>query len=146
MNRDRPEYANARTILSEVVPLDTPYVLFLDPGGACNFRCSFCPCNRGDFRNQERHAVMSMELFHRILDDIEGFPSQIKVKPVWLRGAAAAQGLLPYGKGDQGQESLPGAALHHKRISAVGGGKPKFGGQRYRHGADIRGGIDREGL
>lgn len=28
MNRDRLEYANARNILSEVVPLDTPYVLF----------------------------------------------------------------------------------------------------------------------
>lgn len=79
MNRDRLEYANARTVLSEVVPLDTPYVLFLDPCGACNFRCRFCPCNRADFKNQERHAVMSMELFHKILDDIEEFPSQIKV-------------------------------------------------------------------
>lgn len=43
MNRDRLEYANARNILSEVVPLDTPYVLFLDPCGACNFKCKFCP-------------------------------------------------------------------------------------------------------
>lgn len=78
-NRDRLEYANARENLSSVVPLDTPYVLFLDPCGACNFKCRFCPCNNSDFKKEERHAVMGMELFHKILDDIEEFPEQIKV-------------------------------------------------------------------
>lgn len=79
VNRDRLEYANARENLSSVVPLDTPYVLFLDPCGACNFKCRFCPCNNSDFKKEERHAVMGMELFHKILDDIEEFPEQIKV-------------------------------------------------------------------
>lgn len=79
MSRDRLEYANPRTALSEVVPLDTPYVLFLDPCGACNFKCKFCPCNNSDYKKQQRHAVMDMDLFHKILDDLEEFPSQIKV-------------------------------------------------------------------
>jgi radical SAM protein with 4Fe4S-binding SPASM domain len=79
MNRDRLEYANARNILSEVVPLDTPYVLFLDPCGACNFKCKFCPCNNSDYLSQQRHEVMDMELFQKILADIEEFPQQIKV-------------------------------------------------------------------
>lgn len=77
MNRDRLEYANARNILSEVVPLDTPYVLFLDPCGACNFKCKFCPCNNSDYLSQQRHEVMDMELFQKILADIEEFPQQI---------------------------------------------------------------------
>ena len=79
VNRDRLEYANAREKLSMVVPLDTPYVLFLDPCGACNFKCRFCPCNNSDFKKEERHAIMGMELFHKILDDIEEFPGKIKV-------------------------------------------------------------------
>jgi len=79
MNRDRLEYANNRTVLSEVVPLDTPYVIFLDPCGACNFKCKFCPCNNSDFMVSERHAVMDMDLFHKILDDIQDFPNQVKV-------------------------------------------------------------------
>ena len=79
MNRDRLEYANTRNILSEVVPLDTPYVLFLDPCGACNFKCKFCPCNHSDYLSQQRHEVMDMELFQKILADIEEFPQQIKV-------------------------------------------------------------------
>ena len=31
-----------RTRLEEVIPLETPFVLFVDPSSACNFRCKFC--------------------------------------------------------------------------------------------------------
>lgn len=79
MYRDRLEYANERTDLSQVAPISTPYVLFLDPCGACNFKCSFCPCNNSDWKASERHEKMSMDLFHKILDEIEQFPEQIKV-------------------------------------------------------------------
>lgn len=79
MYRDRLEYANTRTDLSQAVPISTPYVLFLDPCGACNFKCSFCPCNNSDWMVEQRHEKMSMDLFHKILDDIEMFPDRIKV-------------------------------------------------------------------
>jgi len=78
-DRTRREIANQRTVLSEVVPLSTPYVLFIDPCGACNFKCNFCPCNNSDFLEKERHAMMDMELFHKILNDIEDFPEKLKV-------------------------------------------------------------------
>ena len=79
LNRDRLEYSNARTKLEEAVPLEAPFVLFLDPCGACNFACKFCPCNNSDFMIKERHEKMSMELFLKILDDLEEFPERIKV-------------------------------------------------------------------
>jgi MoaA/NifB/PqqE/SkfB family radical SAM enzyme len=79
VNRDRLEFANLRENLSEVVPLNTPYVIFLDPCGACNFQCKFCPCNNSNFKNKERHAMMDIKLFRKILNDIEGFPEQVKV-------------------------------------------------------------------
>lgn len=79
VNRDRLEFSNNRTDLSKVVPLPAPYVLFLDPCGACNFKCKFCPCNNSDFKKSERHEIMGRELFYKILKDIEAFPEQIKV-------------------------------------------------------------------
>ena len=30
-----------RTKLEEVIPLDTPFVVFVDPSDACNFKCKF---------------------------------------------------------------------------------------------------------
>lgn len=79
VNRDRLEFFNDRHDLSKVVPLSTPFVIFLDPCGACNFKCSFCPCNNSDFMVKERHKIMDMTLFNKILDDIDHFPEQIKV-------------------------------------------------------------------
>ena len=32
-----------RTKLEEVFPLDTPFLIFLDPSDLCNFQCKFCP-------------------------------------------------------------------------------------------------------
>lgn len=31
-----------RENLCDVVPLKTPYVLFIDPSNVCNFKCNFC--------------------------------------------------------------------------------------------------------
>ena len=32
-----------RVALQEVIPLETPFLLYVDPSSACNFRCQFCP-------------------------------------------------------------------------------------------------------
>ncbi len=79
VNRDRLEFSNARTDLGKAVPLSTPFVVFLDPCGACNFSCKFCPCNHSDFMSLERHEKMSMQIFEKVLDDLAEFSEQIKV-------------------------------------------------------------------
>lgn len=79
INRDRLEFSNNRIDLSKAVPLPTPFVVFLDPCGACNFSCKFCPCNNSDFKVVERHEKMSMEVFYKILGDLESFSQPIKV-------------------------------------------------------------------
>lgn len=79
INRDRLEFSNDRTDLSKVTPLATPFVVFLDPCGACNFSCKFCPCNNSDFKVAERHEKMNIELFNKILNDLEEFPDHVKV-------------------------------------------------------------------
>ena len=79
VNRDRLEKANSRAVLSEVVPLKAPYVVFVDPCGACNLSCAFCPCNTADFMNAERHKMMDSKLFNKIVDDLMQFEEPVKV-------------------------------------------------------------------
>lgn len=79
VNRDRLEFSNARTDLGKAAPISTPFVVFLDPCGACNFSCKFCPCNQSDFMASQRHEKMSMQMFEKVLSDLKEFPEQIKV-------------------------------------------------------------------
>lgn len=75
---------NKRTPLETVVPLASPYVIFLDPSGRCNFKCNFCPCNVDGYMMEERHKIMEWELFKKIADDIAAFEEQVKV--IYLNG------------------------------------------------------------
>lgn len=65
--------------LEEVVPLEAPYIVYIDPCGACNFKCNFCPCNTSDFMVKERHKVMDLALFHKIVDNLKEFPQKVRV-------------------------------------------------------------------
>lgn len=77
--KEKPIVQNERHALEDVVPLDTPYIVYIDPSGACNLNCSFCPCNMSAYRKEERHKIMDMNLFTKIVDDLKEFPSKIKV-------------------------------------------------------------------
>ena len=76
---EQQETKQARTKLEEVVPRAAPFVIYLDPCGACNFKCSFCPCNISGERAAERHAVMNWELFEKIAEDLNAFHGQVSV-------------------------------------------------------------------
>lgn len=75
----KPREKGKRASLDEVVPRQAPFVVYLDPCGACNFRCSFCPCNRSDVLKAERHQMMDWTLFEKILEDLKAFRGQISV-------------------------------------------------------------------
>ena len=56
-----------RTELRDVVPLDTPYALHIDPTNFCNFHCSFCPRNLDNFHDiAGDYKHMDLELFKRL--------------------------------------------------------------------------------
>lgn len=81
-----------RTRLEEVIPLKTPFHLFVDPSSACNFRCKFC------FHGTNEHMdkrVMSFELFTKIIDDIQLFPDQLKVLRLYKDGEPLINKNLP---------------------------------------------------
>ena len=70
-----------RTALQDVIPLDTPFLLYVDPSSACNFRCQFCPTGHIDLLKKSgyRRRVMNLPLFEKLLSDLEAFPQALRV-------------------------------------------------------------------
>lgn len=79
---------DGRTDLETVIPIATPYVLFVDPASACNFRCPFCPTGHlkmikdtGRFQ-----GVLKYDLFTKIIDDLAEFDEPIRVLRLYKDG------------------------------------------------------------
>jgi MoaA/NifB/PqqE/SkfB family radical SAM enzyme len=77
-----------RTNLEEVIPLETPFVIFVDPSDRCNFECKFCPTgNKQLMREIGRPLkVMEFDLFKKIIDGISGFERPLKVLRLYKDG------------------------------------------------------------
>lgn len=78
-----------RTKLETVIPLQTPFIINIDPSERCNFRCKFCPT--GDLelmKNTKGRLVepMSFEIYKKIIDDICKFDEPIKVLRLYKDG------------------------------------------------------------
>jgi radical SAM protein with 4Fe4S-binding SPASM domain len=70
-----------RVALQDVIPLDTPFLLYVDPSSACNFRCDFCPTGHVDLIKASgyRRSVMPFPLFEKLVADLAEFSQPIKV-------------------------------------------------------------------
>jgi len=82
-----PEFDD-RQNLAELLPLDTPISLFIDPSSLCNFHCKFCPTGdpqliKASGRTQQ---YLPIELYKKILGDIAEFPRKIKVLRLYKDG------------------------------------------------------------
>jgi len=77
-----------RTRLETVIPLDVPFLVFLDPSDVCNFQCKFCPTgNRELIKGIHRHSrVMDFDLYKKIIDDLCAFEHPIKVLRLYKDG------------------------------------------------------------
>ncbi|ATX82972.1 radical SAM additional 4Fe4S-binding SPASM domain-containing protein [Mariprofundus ferrinatatus] len=77
-----------RTPLQEVIPLATPFVLFVDPASACNFLCPFCPTGHRDLIEQTGRfqGVMKFDLFCKVIDELDGFAEPVKVLRMYKDG------------------------------------------------------------
>lgn len=77
-----------RTKLETVIPLSTPFVMFVDPSSACNFRCKFCPTgDRQLIKNTGRwQGTMKFDLYTKIIDDLKEFDRPLKVLRLYKEG------------------------------------------------------------
>lgn len=77
-----------RTRLETVIPLATPFVVFLDPSNVCNFTCDFCPTGNSKFniRKYRKPEIMELGLYKKIIDDLCDMPGKIKVLRLYKDG------------------------------------------------------------
>jgi MoaA/NifB/PqqE/SkfB family radical SAM enzyme len=78
-----------RTALETVIPLATPFIIYIDPSDRCNFQCSFCPTgDRNLMKNTtgRNHGLLDFELYQKIIDDLGEFAEPIKVIRLYKDG------------------------------------------------------------
>jgi MoaA/NifB/PqqE/SkfB family radical SAM enzyme len=77
-----------RTRLETVLPLSTPFVIFIDPSDACNFKCSFCPTGDTDLMKEVGRPLKQLpwDLYTKIIDDICDFDQKVKVIRLYKDG------------------------------------------------------------
>lgn len=77
-----------RTKLETVIPLTTPFVIFVDPSDVCNFRCKFCPTGDLDLMKKVGRPLKPMDfgLYKKIIDDICEFENPIKILRLYKDG------------------------------------------------------------
>jgi MoaA/NifB/PqqE/SkfB family radical SAM enzyme len=93
-------YHANRTPIETVIPLDTPFILYLDPSSVCNLSCSFCPCGRAhedlwSAEKRESITVMPFDLFKKIIDDCKDFPDKVKTLRLYKEGEPLLNPRLP---------------------------------------------------
>lgn len=77
-----------RTKLETVIPLATPFTIFVDPSDLCNFQCKYCPNSDKEAISKTNRGlkIMDFELYKRVIDGICEFDKPIKVLRLYKDG------------------------------------------------------------
>ena len=77
-----------RTPLETVIPLATPFIVFMDPASSCNFTCTFCPTGHRELiKDTGRfNGAMKYDVFTKAIDDLAEFGKPIKVLRMYKDG------------------------------------------------------------
>lgn len=80
--------STSRPDLGAKLPLQTPYVLLIDPSNYCNLRCKFCPTGHDTLIQKSNRclAVLDFELYKKIINDTHDFDDEIKVLRLYKEG------------------------------------------------------------
>lgn len=72
-----------RVKLSDVVPLETPFTLFIFPTTYCNFKCNYCGHSLGLETMKEKYSFvpqsMTMEIFEQVVEQAKEFRDKFKL-------------------------------------------------------------------
>lgn len=77
----KPGYDSVRLPLKDVVPVSTPFTLFISPSQLCNFKCHFCAQSLSKEKKKEQGFVainQDFEVFKKIAEQSKKFPDKYK--------------------------------------------------------------------
>ncbi len=76
-----PGYDKRRRKLSDIVPLSTPFTLFVTPSQLCNFRCRYCTQSLAAQQKKAvgfRSQLLTEDVFFKIAEQAAEFPEKFK--------------------------------------------------------------------
>lgn len=70
-----------RVLLQDVIPLNTPFLIYVDPSSLCNFKCKFCPTGHKDLIKESTYKrnTLDFELFKKFILGLGEFETPLKV-------------------------------------------------------------------
>lgn len=77
----KPGYDRERQCLKDIIPIDTPFTLFVSPSQLCNFKCHFCAQSLSAEKKKEEGFVainQDFEVFKKIAEQSREFPNKYK--------------------------------------------------------------------
>lgn len=128
MAKLKAQFNEVRENLAEVIPLATPFVIYVEISSLCNLECKFCPQHISPEAILKKN--MTFDIFKKMVDDINDF----SIKPKLLRFCGLGDSLMnkdfismvKYASDSQVAERLElitnGALLNDKYISEL----PKY--------------------
>ena len=65
--------------LKENIPLKTPYVVYLEPSGYCNFKCKFCHQYEEPEKMKKLASLMQPSTISKLISDLKNFDDKVKL-------------------------------------------------------------------
>jgi len=88
-----------RVKLADVIPLDTPFALYLFHTNHCNFKCIYCAHSLGREKMKQEYnfipEAMSDDVFDRTLEQMKAFPNKFKFVSFTGQGEPLTNKKLP---------------------------------------------------
>jgi GTP 3',8-cyclase len=78
--------------LRDNIPLRTPYVIYVEPSGFCNFKCHFCPQYNSPGMKK---SMMTQRTFDTLIHQLKGFEDKIRMIRFCGQGEPSLNKLLP---------------------------------------------------
>ncbi len=98
----KPNFDTNRQRLTDILPLNSPFTIYIEPTRVCNIKCFYCIHSTRDEENSEFKKLnyekkhMSMGDFEKVLDQLSTFPSNSLKRIVFSGlGEPLANPLLP---------------------------------------------------
>ncbi len=79
----KPSCGTTRRKLSEAIPLDTPFSIYVYPTNSCNFRCSYCAHSMSNEELKRKYEftkdTMKLDTYRKVISQASEFPQKVKV-------------------------------------------------------------------